>query len=264
MSKHAAISHRVIRTPGDPGAVRLSVMIDSDHGRAVLHPTSTQLVQRQTVTAAIHDARRDPRIRLLSTPAMSEREAPAFLDAGFSVDTELVLLRRDLRSYSEQHTHSLRQPIRLVNLPSRIRRQAYQRLTDQMLRVDTAAFPIGEQFDQLSIEDALNATPHARIRVAVGPPHPQNGAPASSVGYVITGRAGRRAYLQRLAVHPDWQRRGIAAALCNDALRWAAQRGVHTIAVNTRPTNTSALHLYQALGFEALPERLLVLALEVE
>ena len=47
------------------------------------------------------------------------------------------------------------------------------------------------------------------------------------VGYAITGRAGSIGYLQRLAVLPDHQRRGIGHALVMDGLLWARRRGSH-------------------------------------
>ncbi len=79
------------------------------------------------------------------------------------------------------------------------------------------------------------------------------------MGYTIAGRAGRRGYLQRLAVMPSAQGHGFGAALVVDALSWMAARGAHDAVVNTQTDNERALDLYVRLGFERQPEGLAVL-----
>ena len=99
--------------------------------------------------------------------------------------------------------------------------------------------------------DALAATPLSRFRVAT------DGRP---VGYAITGRAGRRGYLQRLAVDPDHHRRGIGVALVADSLRWLRRAGASAAVVNTQVGNDGALALYLATGFVPEPHGLTVLS----
>ena len=70
------------------------------------------------------------------------------------------------------------------------------------------------------------------------------------VGYAITGRAGSIGYLQRLAVLPDHQRRGIGYALVIDGLLWARRRGSTSLLVNTQETNEAAVRLYERMGFQ--------------
>ena len=81
------------------------------------------------------------------------------------------------------------------------------------------------------------------------------------VGYAVTGRAGPRGYLQRLAVHPDHQRAGLGGALVVDGLRWLRRWGAKEVLVNTQEGNEPAVRLYEALGFELRPEGLAVLRL---
>lgn len=115
--------------------------------------------------------------------------------------------------------------------------------------VDLAAF--GEQWalDDVALHDARTATPHHRGRA--------NDAPLLSA-YAITGREGRQGFLQRLAVHPDAQRRGLGALLVTDALTWLARWRVERVLVNTPVHNEPALTLYHRFGFRALPDRLSV------
>jgi ribosomal protein S18 acetylase RimI-like enzyme len=83
------------------------------------------------------------------------------------------------------------------------------------------------------------------------------------VGYAITGRAGRRGYLQRLAVDPDAQRGGIGSTLVIDALRWLRRWRSDRAMVNTQLANDRALSLYEGVGFTREASGLAVLAVDL-
>jgi ribosomal protein S18 acetylase RimI-like enzyme len=78
------------------------------------------------------------------------------------------------------------------------------------------------------------------------------------VGFLISGRAARTGYVQRLAVHPDAHRNGVATALLVDSLQWMRRARLQRVFVNTHVENVAALTLYRAHGFVELPERLRV------
>ena len=78
---------------------------------------------------------------------------------------------------------------------------------------------------------------------------PSEGRRAELAAYAISGRAGRRGYVQRLAVHPRHQRAGIGRALVLDGLHWMRRRRVELALVNTQVDNAPALALYESLGF---------------
>lgn len=120
-----------------------------------------------------------------------------------------------------------------------------------MLDIDRRAFEPFWQFDTNSLSEARRATPSHRFRVATEGGHPS--------GYAVTGRAGDRGYLQRLAVDPDAQSKGTGTALVNDALSWLHRRGATIAMVNTQERNARALRLYEHLGFVAQTEGLVVL-----
>ena len=65
----------------------------------------------------------------------------------------------------------------------------------------------------------------------------------------MTGRAGRRGFLQRLAVDPAREGHGLGRALVLDGLVWLRRRGVERVVVNTQEANQRALALYEQLGF---------------
>jgi ribosomal protein S18 acetylase RimI-like enzyme len=179
--------------------------------------------------------------RRVITAALSPLEQSGFLAAGFTVAQELRLLGLDLTPAPP----AVPPGVRLVGVRSHRRRE--------ILHVDGAAFSEFWRFDDLALDDALRATPAVRFRAA---------APRFSrvEGYAICGRAGRRGYVQRLAVHPTGQGRGTGRRLLLDGLDWLARHGVHRVFVNTQTTNCAALALYGDVGFREEPVGLSVLS----
>jgi tRNA threonylcarbamoyladenosine biosynthesis protein TsaE len=57
-------------------------------------------------------------------------------------------------------------------------------------------------------------------------------------------------YVSRLAVHPEWRRRGIAGDLLTCAELEARRQGVHCIHLETRLALTGNLRLFTRLGFK--------------
>lgn len=176
--------------------------------------------------------------REVLTGALAPPEQQAFLASGFVVRDELHLLSHDLLSLPEA--------------PDGVRlRRGRRRDRSRALAVDGAAFPGFWRLDERGFVEAMTATPAVRFRVAA--------ADAVVAGYCVTGRAGARGYIQRLAVSPAAQGRGLGRALVVDALRWLRRRHVSQVVVNTQVGNERALELYQALGFRLQPAGLAVL-----
>lgn len=174
------------------------------------------------------------------TGALAPTEQTGFLTAGFRVEEQLHLLAHDLHELPPQTPAE-----RLLRRP----RPGDERA---VLAVDAAAFPPFWRLDAEGLDEAIRATPHARYRIAADP---------DVVGYVVTGRAGRRGFLQRLAVHPDRQRAGLGRALVLDGLRWLRRWRAERAVVNTQLENDAALALYESLGFRREPSGLSVLSL---
>ena len=172
------------------------------------------------------------------TAALTRQEQDAFLACGFEPLRTLALLRRPL-------SHPVpRSDIRV----KRWRRRRH----DDILRVDAAAFDDFWRFDETALREALDATPHRILRVDASQP---------PLGYALSGVARSRAYLQRLAVHPDAAGHGIGTGLLLDALRWMRWRGADEAYVNTQDDNERALALYHRHGFESEAEGLAILEL---
>jgi ribosomal-protein-alanine N-acetyltransferase len=176
------------------------------------------------------------------TGALSPVEQAGFIASGFQVEQTLVLLRARLG------------PL-LPEVPPGPRLRAVPRWRrSQVLAVDAAAFPEFWRFDELGLNDALRATPEVAFRMALG-------SRRQVSGYAISGRAGNRGFVQRLAVHPKAQGAGAGRRLLLDGLRWMVRGGASEAYVNTQNSNKSALALYTSVGFREEPIGLSVLSL---
>lgn len=178
--------------------------------------------------------------RAVVTSALTAADSLPFVDTGFEVRERLHLLEHDLADLER----SGRTP------PALRRARRSDRL--RVLGLDARAFDDFWRLDPDSLHEALHATPSVRFRVGDGP----DGALAA---YALTGRAGRRGYLQRVAVHPDARRAGWGRALVTDALVWLRRYDARRALVNTQWENHGALALYEDCGFRRLPVGLCVL-----
>ncbi|MDT4879514.1 Acetyltransferase (GNAT) family protein [compost metagenome] len=66
---------------------------------------------------------------------------------------------------------------------------------------------------------------------------------------------GLSGWVQSVVVEPQWRNRGIARQLMQHVLRWFANRDVGTVILQS---TEAAGSLYQALGFAASDERLMI------
>lgn len=60
--------------------------------------------------------------------------------------------------------------------------------------------------------------------------------------------------LSKMAVDPSHQGKGIGKGLIDAAIAWAKEQKAHTVQLDTNTKLKPAIHLYEKLGFIALPE----------
>jgi ribosomal protein S18 acetylase RimI-like enzyme len=183
----------------------------------------------------------------LRTNAIDTATGRRLEQAGFVVEQRLVLLSRTLQPDRPENgsvTATRIGPIRAVS-----------RHLTTLADIDARAFGAEQAFDGGALLDCLRATPRSRCIAARRGRH--------IVGFVIVGRASREGFVQRLAVHPQHQRLGIARALVVTGCEWLGRHGAVDAVVNTAEDNVAALHLYERLGFARRPEGLVVLRREL-
>lgn len=224
-----------------PGSLRTSTWRGRDDVTLVIPRPDVALPTADEV-AELAARAAEAGTRRLITGALTEAEQAPFLARGFTVHDRLHLLRHDLHD--------------LPDAPPVTTRLRRARLRDHaaVLVVDARAFAPFWRLDQAGLEDALGATTTARFRVAVDP---------EVVGYAVTGRAGDRGYVQRLAVEPHVRGQGLGATLVLDGLRWLRRRRASSAVVNTQVGNDGAYALYRRLGFVPQPSGLTVLTLDL-
>jgi len=83
------------------------------------------------------------------------------------------------------------------------------------------------------------------------------------VGYQISTSMTIYGHLARLAVHPNYQRMGIAYHLVFDLLRQFDQQGFWRVTVNTQSDNYPSLNLYKQFGFRKTGEEIPVYELNL-
>jgi ribosomal protein S18 acetylase RimI-like enzyme len=178
------------------------------------------------------------------TGAVGEAGADTLQRQGFEVVQRLALLDLSLVGWRAPAANR----VRTEQLRVRDRAAAAE--------VDRAAFGDPWALDPLGITETCKATPAHRSRTVDG----STGAGAGLIGYAITGRADFTGYLQRLAVCPDHQGRGVGFSLTRDSLVWMQRRRLTRAMVNTHIDNVVALRLYQRFGFRVMPQGLVVLS----
>lgn len=75
------------------------------------------------------------------------------------------------------------------------------------------------------------------------------------VGTVIGGYDGWWAWIYRVAVHPDYQRRGIGSGLLSEMHRRLAARGAEAACLIASPANAAMAGLLRRVGYKEKEDR---------
>jgi ribosomal protein S18 acetylase RimI-like enzyme len=73
------------------------------------------------------------------------------------------------------------------------------------------------------------------------------------IGVVVTTHDSRKGWINRLAVHPDYRRQGIAQLLIVEAERVLNEQGMQIIVALIEEGNDASLALFQHVGYAEYP-----------
>lgn len=183
------------------------------------------------------DALREVGATAVLSPPLPRSAQKTWCDAEFVHHADLALLRTTL--------DRIPPPAHLVLVGG-------EADVDEALRIDAAAFDDFWQFDRRAMCEAMAATPRSVLHVV-------RDSAGGLAGFAISGAGTSIAYLQRLAVDPGSQGRGIGRSLVRSSARWAKRMGSRVLMLNTQLDNDNAIALYESEGFTALDEPLAVL-----
>ena len=110
---------------------------------------------------------------------------------------------------------------------------------DRLLLLDEAAFPPHWRMCAAELRRALRQAANITVLELDG----------AICACQISTRCDAEAHLSRLAVHPDFQGRGLGSRLLADVIRRFKMRGLASLTVNTQAHNRRSLRLYRRFGF---------------
>ena len=180
------------------------------------------------------------------TSPLAPIAAAALSTVGFNTSQNLTLLERvDKGPVTVDHL------LRSLRSRSPMSRMPKPSMVEAILRIDRAAFGQEWMMDRLTFREALRATRRSRIFISL--------VDGEISGFLIAGITDSYGFIQRLAVHPDFQHRGEASSLVQNSLAWIQSSGCRSTVVNTEVSNAAALSIYERNGFVALDYNLSVM-----
>ncbi len=81
------------------------------------------------------------------------------------------------------------------------------------------------------------------------------------IGTAMAGYDGHRGWLYKVAVAPEYRRRGIARAIVDHAVRALRTKGCTKVNLQIRPTNADVRKFYESIGF--MPEERLNMGMHI-
>ena len=180
------------------------------------------------------------------TSPLAPVAAAALSTVGFNTSQRLTLLERP-----DVGAVIVCRPLRSVRPRFPMSRMPTPSMVEAILRIDRATFGDEWMMDHETFREALHATRQARIFVSR--------VDDALSGFVIAGITDSYGFIQRLAVHPDFQRQGEASSLVQNSLSWIHSRGCRSTVVNTEVSNAAALSIYEHNGFAPLEYNLSVM-----
>lgn len=178
---------------------------------------------------------------VLSPPAPVDTLDP-YLACGFRVAERLVVLQ-GLAEEIAAATAARPRHSAAAATPALTVRAATTRDLARLAEIDSWCF---DSFWGYRDRELAEALAFERMVVATGEDD-------SIAGYATCSVHGSSATIGRLAVDPEFRRRGVGTALLHDCASWAADKQAFAIGLCTQEHNTGSRALYEAAALEELP-----------
>jgi ribosomal protein S18 acetylase RimI-like enzyme len=172
------------------------------------------------------------------SPPLPASARTAWSEAGYHEYLSLALMRKSLDTQ--------------LGCPDHLVVEANETAIDELLRIDSGAFSEFWRFDEHGLREAIEATGRSSILII-------RDGDAAPAGFAVVGFGSAISYLQRVAVAPQWQGKGMGRSLVRVAARKARAAGAQVMLLNTQYDNDNAISLYESEGFVRLPESLALL-----
>ena len=78
------------------------------------------------------------------------------------------------------------------------------------------------------------------------------------VGSIFGVFNGRRAWINHLAIHPEYQKRGIGSKLLNATIKELKKRGATKVILGVSTSNLKAMEFYYKNGFQVMDDAVLL------
>lgn len=122
-------------------------------------------------------------------------------------------------------------------------RDATRRDLPRILEIERLAFPTPWSLQSFQRELTL---PFSRVTVAI--PELDESQPPS--GFLCRWIIADECHVLNIAVHPDYRRAGVGAALMKTAIQEAREKGAEAVTLEVRRSNLPARHMYRKFDFE--------------
>lgn len=167
-----------------------------------------------------------PKLYALSTSEWIER---LLIKHGFQLDNQIVSLSsQELTVKARTLPENLQiRPMRLNDIP-------------ELEGLDELCFRPPWQLNQSSLEKSYIKGANSSV-VSHG---------GRLIGYQISDNIFDHLHLARIAVHPDFQGKGIARQLMAEMINYFGDYAIQTYSVNTQADNLASLRLYHSFGFK--------------
>ena len=117
---------------------------------------------------------------------------------------------------------------------------------DEVMQIETVVFPVYGQWTRQSFNSAMNAKYDCWLARAHS---------GKLVGYFVLMSAVEEIHLLTIAVHADWQGKGVGRLLLDKVLAEATELQMKSLLLEVRPSNECAIAMYRDYGFEQIGQR---------